>query len=147
MAAATTKQESLSAFGDKTAPPTPAELRRALGSAASAWSGLVTHIHATYGPVVEQWHFASARFGWSFRIGKPGRVILYLIPQTGRFLVGIVLGDRAVAAARSARLPARVLDLIAAAPRYAEGTGLRLPVSRASELASIRKLAALKMAP
>ena len=147
MAASVKKQESLSVFGDETTAPTDSELHRALGSAASAWSELVTHISVTYGPTVEQWHFAGARFGWSFRVGKPGRVILYLIPQAGRFLVGIVLGARAIAAARSARLPARVLDLLASAPRYAEGTGVRLPVSKVGDLASIRKLAALKMAP
>jgi hypothetical protein len=145
MAGSVRKPESLSVFDDKTTPPTEAGLRRALGSAAAPWSELVSHIQDTYAPTVEQWHYAGARYGWSFRIGKPDRVILYLIPQDGRFLAGIVLGPKAVAAAASARLPARVLELIAAAPRYAEGTGVRIPVSKGSDLPSIRKLAALKM--
>jgi hypothetical protein len=140
------KLQSLSAFGDQTACPTEAELRLVLGRAASPWAELVRHINATYAPVVEQWHFGGAKYGWSLRLGKPDRVILYLIPQPRRFLVGIVLGAKAVAAAQTARLAARVLSSIAEAPRYAEGTGLRLPVSKASDLPSIEKLTALKMA-
>jgi hypothetical protein len=137
--------ECLSAFGDKTTCPTEAELRRSLGPAASPWAELVRSIHVTYAPIVERWHFGGARYGWSLRLGKPDRVILYLIPQAGRFLVGIVLGAKAVAAAQSARLPARVLSRLAEAPRYAEGTGLRLPVANARDLPSIERLTALKM--
>jgi len=72
--------------------------------------------------------------------------VLYLIPQAGRFLVGIVLSTKAVAAAQSAGLPAAVLEALAAAPRYAEGTGLRLPVEGESQLPPILTLAGLKMA-
>jgi hypothetical protein len=106
----------------------------------------VRQISGAYPPIVEQWSFASARFGWSLRLKKADRVVLYLIPQSGRFLVGIVLGAKAVAAAQGADLPRAVLRAIAEAPRYAEGTGIRLPVASDSQLASIRRLAELKMA-
>ena len=121
-------------------------MRRALGPAASAWADLVTHVNRAYAPVIEQWNFAGARYGWSLRLKKPDRVILYLIPRANGFLVGIVLGAKAISAAQSADLPASVLEAIAQAPRYAEGTGLRLPVSDESQLPPIQALAALKMA-
>lgn len=140
------KPESLSVFGDKSNPPTEDDLRRALGPAASAWDELVARIHHDHAPAAERWNFAGARFGWSLRLCRGDRVVLYLIPQAGRFLVGIVLGAKAVAAARSAGLPEAVLQALAEAPRYAEGTGLRLMVSDASQLQPIRTLAALKMA-
>ncbi|HEX7678287.1 MAG TPA: DUF3788 domain-containing protein, partial [Thermoanaerobaculia bacterium] len=125
--------------------PNGAALRRVLGTAASPWDDLVAHIKETYPPVGETWNFAGPKYGWSLRLTKPERVILYLIPQEGRFLVGIVLGTKAVSAAHDAALPASVLKAIDEAPRYAEGTGLRLPVSEAGHLPPIRKLAALKM--
>lgn len=139
-------KRSLSAFGDKASPPTTADLKGALGHAFSAWSALVLRISSAHPPIVEQWNLASAKFGWSLRLKKADRVVLYLIPQTGRFLVGIVLGAKAVAAAQDADLPHSVLSAIAEAPRYAEGTGIRLPVEDKSELAPIQTLAALKMA-
>ena len=137
---------SLGAFGDKARQPTAAELTKVLGPAAPAWSALIGHIHRTYPQTVEQWNFASAKFGWSLRLRKADRVVLYLIPQAGRFLVGIVLGAKAVTAARIAALPARVLAAIEEAPRFAEGTGLRLPVEREGDLPAIHTLTALKMA-
>ncbi len=73
-------------------------------------------------------------------------MILYLIPQAGQFLVGIVLGGKAVDAAQNAGLPAAVLAAIAAAPRYAEGTGLRLPIAGEQDLPPVEILTALKMA-
>ena len=138
--------ECLSTFSDKTACPSDSDLRRALGPAASLWSDLVTHINETYEPVTPEWNFGGAKFGWSLRLRKPDRVILYLTPQIDSFLVGIVLGAKAVTAAQNARLPARVQKTIAEARRYAEGTGARFHVARAGDLPSIKKLTALKMA-
>jgi hypothetical protein len=147
MPAPAKKPESLSAFGDKATPPTEAALRRTLGpAAAGAWAALVDHVGGTYPPAVERWSFAGAKYGWSLRLVRGDRVILYLIPRAGHFLVGIVLGGKAVAAAQDAGLPASVLEAIAAAPRYAEGTGLRLPVSEEGQLPPIHVLVALKMA-
>lgn len=140
------KPASLSAFDDRTATPSDHDLRRVLGPAASSWSDLVAHVSETYEPVTTEWNFGGAKFGWSLRLRKPDRVILYLIPRIDGFLVGIVLGAKAVAAAGNARLPARVLEMIAEAPRYAEGTGVRLPVVGARDLPAIKKLTALKMA-
>jgi hypothetical protein len=137
---------SLSAFGDKTNPPTAAELRSTLGPVAGAWGDLIRHVGLTYPTAVEQWNFAGAKYGWSLRLKKGERVVLYLIPQSGRFLVGIVLGAKTVAAALREELPADVLRSIAEAPRYAEGTGLRLPVEDRAALPAIERLTALKMA-
>jgi hypothetical protein len=146
MPASAKNPKSLSAFGDKASPPTTADLNSALGHAASAWADLVLQINRAYPPIVEQWNFASAKFGWSLRLKKADRIVLYLIPQKDRFLVGIVLGAKAVAAAQNSGLPTAVLKAIAEAPRYAEGTGIRLPVEDRSELAPLQTLAALKMA-
>ncbi len=136
---------SLSAFGDKGAPPTEDELRHTLAAAAPLWKSLVAYVTETCAEVTEQWNFAGVKFGWSMRMRSKDRIVLYLIPQAGQVLVGIVLGPRAVAAAAGADLPAEVREAIAAAPRYAEGTGLRLPVSSPEELPALFTLVALKL--
>lgn len=135
----------LSAFPDKATPPSEADLRRVLGAAAPLWADLVVNILTTYEPGTMEWKHAGARYGWSLRLKRKERVILYLTPQRRSFLAGIVLGDRAVAATRAARLPAAVASAIAAARRYAEGTGVRLPVTSRRDLEAIETLVELKM--
>ncbi|HEV2485990.1 MAG TPA: DUF3788 family protein [Terracidiphilus sp.] len=74
------------------------------------------------------------------------RTIIYLGPCTCCFRASIVLGDKAVAATRTSSLPKPVLKLIDDAPRYAEGTGLRLIMKTEKDLPAIRKLTLIKLA-
>lgn len=137
---------ALSAFDDPGAAPTAAEVSRRLGGAASLFARLLEHLQKSHGPLVEVWRFAGPKFGWSLRVKRKERVVLYLTPQEGRFLVGVVLGEKAVAAARASALPAPVLALLEAAPRYAEGRGIRLAVGPGDDLSVVEALAALKLA-
>jgi hypothetical protein len=60
--------------------------------------------------------------------------------------VAFVLGDRAIAAVSQSRLPKSTLKALDEAPRYAEGTGLRLIVKGSKDLAAIRILTTVKLA-
>ena len=143
---------ALSVFDEKATPPSPAELEAALGRSMRLWGALVAGVTASHPPITEQWAFAGARFGWSMRLRRKGRVVLYLIPQEKGFLAGVVLGEKAANAAGAAAgpgetsLPAPILALLEAAPRYAEGRGLRLSVATSQDVASVLRLVALKMA-
>jgi hypothetical protein len=137
---------ALSVFDDKHTPPTPASLHDALGKAASAWTILKDAVSQDCAPVQEEWGFAGAQFGWSLRLKRGKRVIVYLTPCKGHFLASFALGDKACAAASAARLPARILDLIARAPKYAEGRGVRIPVRTERDTAAVRSLVAIKLA-
>lgn len=137
---------ALSPFGDRSAPPSPAQLRGVLGSSARLWGALVKRVAAAHPPIVEAWALAGARFGWSLRLKRGERIVLYLIPQEGHFLAGVVLGERACLAAQGAGLPAAVRAELEAAPRYAEGRGLRLPMRSTADLEAIATLVALKLA-
>lgn len=135
---------AISAFDDKAAPPTRDDLRSTLGSAHAAWTRLPALIAERIGPVTEVWKFTSASTGWGMRLLHEGRVIVYMTPQRKQFLVSFALGEKAVVAARAAKLPASVLDVIDAAPRYAEGRGVRIPVRSSRQLASLARLAQIK---
>jgi Protein of unknown function (DUF3788) len=134
----------LSAFEDRNIPPDEHALAATLGRVSSLWRDLAERLQADHGPLREEWQFAGARFGWSFRLKEPKRVLVYLTPCRGHFLASFALGERACAEARMAGLPASVLALIDAAPRYAEGRGVRIPVRRKSDVEAVRKLAAIK---
>lgn len=131
---------------DRSHAPADAELAAALGRAAAAWRALVAEVGATCAPITSQWAFASAASGWSLRLRHRERVLVYLLPQAGSFVASFALGEKAVAAAREAKLPAAILAAIDAAPRYAEGRGVRIEVTRATPVRSVAKLVAIKHA-
>ncbi|MCL4809005.1 MAG: DUF3788 family protein [Thermoanaerobaculia bacterium] len=135
---------ALSAFADPSHPPGAVELLRCLGGAAPLWKELVAHVAGTFPPLEEIWTFAGAKFGWSLRLKREDRVLLYLTPGEGCFLAGLVLGEKAVAAAAEKGLPPAVLGLLAAAPKYAEGRGLRLRIAPGDDLEPLWRLVALK---
>jgi len=110
------------------------------------WARLVSHVAERYPPITEQWSHAGKKFGWSMRLRRKERVVLYMTPQVGQFLVGVVLGERAAKAAHEAGLPDGVLALIDNAPAYAEGRGIRVPVTSEDDLAPVRQLVAIKLA-
>ena len=133
------------AFAGHPVLPTAEEVDTALGVSAPLWHELVDWAHQ-HGAAGEEWKCTSPKHGWSLRLQQKKRNIVYLSPCTGCIRVAFVLGDRAVEAAKAARLPKRVLDELDHAPRYPEGTGLRLVVTKHGDLAAIEKLAAIKMA-
>ena len=133
------------AFIGKTAPPTQNEIDTALGATADVWNQLL-HWFAEQGVADQEWKSSSPKYGWSLRLKLKKRTIVYLAPCEGCFRAAFVLGDRAVAAARQSDLSKTTLKLLDEAPRYAEGTGVRLIVKATKDLASVRKLAAIKLA-
>jgi hypothetical protein len=137
---------ALSALDNPTSPPTPEELDATLGPAAHAWAELIADVRHHAGELNETWAFSSAKFGWSLRLVQQKRVLVYLTPQAGRLLVGVVLGEKAIAKATAAGLAsARTVVVMDAAPRYAEGRGIRLPVETDEDLALAMELARIKI--
>lgn len=136
---------ALSCFDDRSSQPGSEDLRRALGEASSLWVSLIDHVKREHPPITEEWAFAGASFGWSLRLIQKKRRVLYLIPQRGAFLVGVVLGEKAVAAAMASRLPKKIKEELQAAKKYAEGRGIRVKVESEDDLGAMKALAALKV--
>jgi hypothetical protein len=137
--------ETPNAFIGKIKAPTEAEVAAALGSTAGLWKQLVSWM-AEQGACESEWNSSGAKHGWSLRLKQKKRNIVYLSPCAGCFRVSFALGDKAVAAARGSDLAKSTLKIIDDAPRYAEGTGVRLMVKAEKDLGAIKKLALIKMA-
>lgn len=137
--------DTQNAFIGKAAQPTSLEVAAALGSSAAAWTQFIDWLAATYGVLLQEWKSDSLRYGWSLRLKKKDRNIVYLAPCNGCFRVSFVLGDRAMEAVHRASFSAAVAQVIAEAPHYAEGTGVRLIVHKPADLAPVRALAAIKL--
>jgi hypothetical protein len=134
------------AFINKPKPPTEPELTAALGAAKAVWDQILTRLDQDLGVDGREWKCHSPKWGWSLRVKRKERTIIWFSPFDGRFEVSFILGDRAMCAARAIRLPKRVLDVMKSAPKYPEGTGIRLEVKSARDIAALMKLAAIKLA-
>jgi hypothetical protein len=134
------------AFVGKSEIPTAADICAALGSSAKPWNEFVQWIEAKHGVAIQEWKSYSPKFGWSLRLKLKKRNIVYLSPCHNCFRVAFIFGDRAVKAALHSALPKRIINTIKGAPRYPEGTGIRLIVKSPSHLPAIRKLAEIKLA-
>ena len=93
-----------------------------LGRAGALWERLHAHLASEFGPLAEKWSFSKTTNRW------------------------FALGEKACAAAKNGGLPASVLAVIEAAPRYPEGRGVRLEVRTGKDVANVANLAAIKMA-
>ena len=117
-----------------------------LGPSARLWAELVAAVRHHAGEMTdERWVFG-AKHGWSMRLVGRERILVYLTPQARQLMVGVVLGEKAIAKAEAAGLASeRTLEVVAAAPRYAEGRGIRLQVVTDEDLATAIELARMKV--
>jgi hypothetical protein len=125
--------------------PTESELLPALGKAHSLWKGLVTDLKRDLKLDAEEWNSSSIKAGWSLRLQRKKRNIVYLLPSTSCFLASFALGDKALAAARIAKLPPSTHKLIDEAKRYAEGTAVRIEVHDPKDVDIVKTLAKIKL--
>lgn len=137
---------ALSVFEDKQNPPNDSSLKEALGPAADLWTSLKESIQSAHGPLAEEWNFSGKAYGWGFRLKEKKRALIYMTPCDGYFMASFALGEKACAAAQDAGLSASILALIEAAPKYAEGRGVRIPVRNKDDVEGVKKVAAVKAA-
>jgi len=135
----------VNAFVGKPEQPTDDDLKAALGFRKPLWDQLLADLADEHQLVIREWNSYSPKAGWSLRLKLRQRNILYLSPTRSSFTATVVLGDKAVQAARQGRLPRRVIRIIDEAKRYPEGTAVRIEVEKPSDLAVVKKLAKIKL--
>lgn len=128
-------------FLDKTPKPTSARLSKVLGARAGYWKELKRHVP---GPTVEEWkHYGKG--GWTLKLFRGRRNLLFLSARKGYFYVSFVFGDTAVAAAEQSDLPAALVEQLVTARKYAEGRGIRIAVKSRKDLEHAKGLLDLKL--
>lgn len=137
---------ALSILDDKSKKPDDNTLAEVLGRTKRLWDDLINHIVQEYEPVTQEWNFDGEKYGWSIRLKRKKRTILYLIPCRRYFLCAFVFGGKATEAARQGDLSSDVMKTINEAPVYGEGRGFRLEVKKKLDVEAMKKLAVIKMA-
>jgi hypothetical protein len=134
------------AFINKPKPPSNTDLTIALGPAKAVWDQLLSELESELGVNSHEWKCYSPRWGWSLRVKRKARTIVWLTPSERCFEVLFILGDKAMRAARQTKFPPRIVKAMDEAAKWPEGTGIRLAVKSSRDIAALKKLAAIKVA-
>lgn len=116
-----------------------------MGAAKPVWDALVADLAVEYDVAIQEWNCYSLKAGWSLRLKRGKRTILWMAPCAGCFRVAVILGDKAVAAARQGGLSQRVLRMIDSAQRFPEGMAVRVHITSTKEIPTLKKLAEIKL--
>ncbi len=136
---------SANAFVGQTSKPTEAQLEAAVGTRKKLWDRLISELNEQGAFDQQEWRSYSPKYGWSLRLIQKKRNILYLVPFHGYFQAAAIVGDRARKTAKQSGIPTTLLKLIASAPRYPEGTGVRIDVKSSADLKTVKALVAIKL--
>jgi hypothetical protein len=127
--------------------PTEEELANVLGSAAVLWYGIVHAVEETFAPIDRQWKPSKTEFGRMCLLQHKKRTLLYMTPDKEKIRIAIVLGERAYGLAMASSLPVAIKRMLLEARPYAEGRGIRFPVSSLSDIPMITTLVEIKTTP
>jgi hypothetical protein len=137
--------EKANAFIGRAEAPGDEELSLALGKRRALWDEVLRKLGEEFGLTDWVWNSYSPKAGWSVRVKKGKRNIVYLVPCTGEcFQAAFVLGARAVESVRGSG-SARAVKLIEGGVQYPEGLGVRWDVGP-KDWSVIRVMTAGKMA-
>ena len=134
-----------SIFTDKESIPTEAQLKTALGETHDYWQTLANITLSLYPKAITQWHYSGEKFGWSFHISDTKRVLIYLLPRDQFFKVAFVFGSKATDAVLKSDIADSIKNELLAAKPYAEGRGIRIPVTNESQINDIKQLITIKI--
>jgi len=135
-----------SIFMDKSQVPSDPELRGVLGDKYELWMEIRDRVYEKYPEGIEEWNFPGKKYGWSFRIKDKRRAIIYLLPRDGEFLAAFVFGGKAFEVIKKSDVSAQIISDLGSAKVYAEGRGIRIPVSDSSAQEDIFRLIDIKLA-
>jgi hypothetical protein len=128
-------------------PPDDAALSAELGKAWSVWTKLVTAVEVEFAPLERLWFPSKTlALGRYCRLMRKDRTFLYLLPEKGKLIVAVVLGERAYGLAMKSTLPAAVKKMLQECKVYPEGRFVRFPVT-AADIPAVVQLVELKTMP
>lgn len=90
------------AFLGRADTPDDAAVSEALGPAKPVWDQLIDALATRHDVTTHEWKSYSHKTGWSLRLLRKKRTIVWLTPCVNCFGVAFILGGKAMRAARAA---------------------------------------------
>lgn len=122
------------------------ELEATLGSALPLWAGIIRLVEEACAPLSRAWKPSKSDFGRICLLQHKKRTLFYITPDRNKVWIAVVLGEHAYQLALASSLHDPIKKLFLEAKPYAEGRGIRFPVSSPGDLATVAKLLELKTA-
>jgi len=116
----------------------------AIGSSKSIWDDISEFVHIQYPAAISEWKYPGQKYGWSFRLKDKKRVIVYLLPREGSFLVAFMFGEKAYRQIMESAVSQDIKQGLSEAKVYAEGRGIRLEANSGS-IEDIKTLIRIKL--
>ena len=135
-----------SVFDDKAHAPDDAALAAMLGRTKRHWDAVVAHGLDAADGVTEEWKFYGKKHGWQLKLLHKRRALLWLVPHEKSFLAGMALRESAMDQVRASKLPKDLIREIVEAKAYMEGKPARIEVTNLKDVATVKKLLAIKAA-
>jgi len=136
---------ALSIFDDKSLVPGNDDLSRVLVDKYVIWKNIKSFVYEKFPGISEEWNYSGKNYGWGFRLRDKKRVIVYLIPCSGFFKIGLVYGEKATREALNSTVSKEIKSIIENAKVYGEGRGFRIDMTNNTILEDIKKLISIKL--
>ena len=128
-------------------PPSPEQVRAALGSTYPLWERLTQFVDDHY-QIRGQWStWGPAGLGWGLRYRWKGRSLVALYPQPQALIAQVVLGKAQAERASSLKLGENTAKLFSEAPQLRDGRWLSIPVRCVADAEDVEKLLRAKVRP
>jgi hypothetical protein len=101
-------------------------------------------VEETYSPLTKLWKPSKTEFGRMCLLQHKKRTLMYVTPDRDKVWIVIVLGERAYQLALSSSLPDGIKQLLLEARPYAEGRGIRFPISSPHDVSTVARLLEIK---
>lgn len=134
-----------SSVKDRKSPPTPAEIRSALGSCFPLWERLTRFVETRYRAEGVWSTWGPAGYGWGYRFKHKGRSLTAFYPQKEHIIVQVVLGKAQAEHALQLELGEKVAKMLRESPQLRDGRWLFIPVTSESDVRDVESLLLEKM--
>lgn len=135
-----------SVFTDKDIVPNEIDLKLALSDTFIFWQQIENFTLLQCPSTKAGWYFSGTKYGWGYRISDANRVLVYLLPRSGYFKVGLVFGKKALTVIHDSKVANNIKQELSTTKAFAEGTGIRLNITDTSLLSDILLLITIKAA-
>jgi hypothetical protein len=133
-------------FLDKTRPPSPGEVKDALGECFPLWEGMLQFIEDTYQLRVE-FSYGGKNYGWNLWYRPGGKALVSLYPQENSFVAQVVLGKDQLEKALGLSLGEKVGKMVQETPLLHDGKWLFISVDSQTDLQDVQRLLLVKKRP
>jgi hypothetical protein len=134
----------ISVFSDKALMPDDEILASAIGTNIAIWDEITEYVKSQYPATICEWKYPGQKYGWSYRLKDKKRVIVYMLPREGSFMVALIFGEKGYKEVMGSDVNPEIQQMLCEAKAYAEGRGIRLEANSES-VEDIKTLIGIKL--